>query len=96
MNLDKLLSKLFLASRLKMNDESVPYAFEKRIIAGLAGLSPVSSVTLWDRSLWKAAAVCSAVSIVLGVWSLQSGVQKQPVSLEATVLSMAKQLSETW
>jgi hypothetical protein len=96
MNLDKLQSKLFLAGRSQTPDESVPYAFEKRIIARVACLSSAAPVTFWGRSLWKAAAVCSAVSIVLGAWSLQSAVQKQPVSLEATVFSMAKQLSETW
>jgi hypothetical protein len=70
MNLHKLERKLIDAARLRAPVDHVPYAFEKRIRALLAGKRPLDLWALWGRALWKAAAPCLAISLLLGAWAL--------------------------
>ena len=69
MNLETLRQKLLAAARANPPTDRVPYAFEKRILARLK-LSPAPDLSaLWARALWRAAAPCVAVTLLLGVWS---------------------------
>jgi len=70
MNLTELQKKLIAAGRLKAPDESVPYAFEKRITALIAARAGGDQWLFWARGLWRAAASCVAVAVVIGAISL--------------------------
>ena len=70
MNLPELQKKLIAAARLKVPDERVPYAFEKRITALLAARAGVDHWVHWARGLWRAAAACAAVAVAFGAVSL--------------------------
>ena len=70
MNLAQLERKLIAAARANPPSDGVPYAFEKRIMARLAVRPVVDDWSLWARALWRAAAPCVAIMLLLGAWSL--------------------------
>jgi hypothetical protein len=70
MNLPELQRKLIAAARARAPDDRVPYAFEKRIMALLAGRAVPDKWALWARGLWQAAASCVAIALLLGAWAL--------------------------
>ncbi len=70
MNLTELEKKLIAAARLQAPDDRVPYAFEKRIMAQLAARAGADHWVFWARGLWRAAASCVAVAVVIGAVSL--------------------------
>jgi len=69
MNTDKLERKLIAAARSSAPSDAVPLAFEKRITARLGSMPAFDAWADWASALWKAAAPCVAVAIVLGVWT---------------------------
>jgi hypothetical protein len=69
MNLAELEKKLVAAARANPPSEGVPYAFEKRIMARLATRPVMDDWALWARALWRAAAPCAAIMLLLGAWS---------------------------
>ena len=70
MNLVELEKKLIAAARLQAPDERVPYAFEKRITALIAARGVPDKWVFWARGVWRAAASCVAVAVVLRALSL--------------------------
>lgn len=69
MKLSELERKLLAAARAHPPSEAVPYAFEQRIMARL-GPPPVRDGWAdWSQALWRAAAPCMAIALLLGVWS---------------------------
>jgi hypothetical protein len=70
MNTSDLQTKLMEAARKEPRQDQVPYAFEKRIMARLAGLAPLNSWALWGRPLWRAALSCVAITLLCGIWSM--------------------------
>ena len=54
----ELHKKLIAAARATSSDERVPYAFEKRIMARLAGKTALNAWDLWGRALSRAAVCC--------------------------------------
>ena len=70
MNLTELEKKLIAAARLKVPDERVPYAFEKRIMAQIAARAGADHWVFWARGLWRAAASCVALAVLLGAVSV--------------------------
>ena len=69
MNLDELQKKLLAAARANPPADQVPYAFEKRISALLKSRPMEDPLSLWARALWRAAAPCAAIMLLLSVWS---------------------------
>ena len=69
MNLAELERKLIAAARSDLVNETVPYAFEKRIMAHLKARAAVDEWSLWSRALWRASAPCVAIMLLLGGWS---------------------------
>ena len=91
-------------ARANPPSDRVPYAFEKRIMARLAA-QPVSDTwELWARALWRAAAPCVAIMLLLGAWSLFSLRRSAPAgdvsqALEQTLLAAVDQdqaVDSTW
>src|SRR5438132_10524472 len=94
MNLVELQGKLIAAARSHPPSEQVPYAFEKRIMARLAGLPGLDHWALWSRALWRSAAPCVAIMLLLSAWSFLA--PTAPVSdlsqeFENTVLAAVDQ-----
>ena len=101
MNLDKLEQKLLHAARQHTPSDSVPYAFEKRIMARLNERKPGAQVASWFGALWGAAACSAAIAVLAGVWTLVplSGKSKSgdlAQDFETTVFAMADEASESW
>jgi hypothetical protein len=70
MNVAELQRKLIAAAQANPPSDRVPYAFEKRIMARLTARPVVDDWALWARALWRAAAPCVAIMLLLGAWSL--------------------------
>ena len=70
MNLVKLHDKLIAAARADVPGSQVPYAFEKRITALLASRVAPDNLAQWVQGLWRAAASCVAITLLLGAWAL--------------------------
>jgi hypothetical protein len=70
MNLAELERKLLAAARANPPSDRMPLAFEKRVIARLKQAPALDLWTQWNKALWRAAAVCVAVMVLLGTWSL--------------------------
>lgn len=96
MNLAQLERKLITAARANPPSERVPYAFEKRILARLAAAPSLDRWELWGRALWRAAAPCIAIMLLLGAWSLFAPQRATPTNdlsqqLEQTLLAAVDQ-----
>ncbi len=104
MSLSQLERKLIAAARAHPPSDRVPYAFEKRIVARLAGRAISVGSELWARAWWRAAAACAAVMLVLGAWSFFAHRDRTPVNdlsldLEQTLLAAVDQeqaADSTW
>jgi hypothetical protein len=72
MNLNDLQRKLIAAARAHPPAAKVPYSFEKRIIQRIKDLRPVDTYGLWAQALWRAAAPCVGIALLLTAWSLLS------------------------
>jgi hypothetical protein len=73
MNLDDLQSKLIAAAQLHPPSGEVPPGFERRVMTHLSRLLPVDHWSSWAQALWRAAAPCVGVALLLMAWSLLSG-----------------------
>lgn len=80
MNLDELERKLIAAARANPPSDQVPYAFEKRIMARLAAWPVADRWELWARALWRAAALCVAITVLLGAWSFSAPSASTPAN----------------
>jgi hypothetical protein len=70
MKLAELHCKLIATARAHPPGDDVPYAFEQRVMARLPLRPVLDAGTQWARALWRAAASCVALAVVLGVWAL--------------------------
>jgi hypothetical protein len=96
MNLAELERKLIAAARANPPSDRVPYAFEKRIMAHLAARPVADEWALWGRALWRAAAPCVAIMLLLGAWSFYDPQGSTPSNdlsqqLEQTLLASVDQ-----
>ncbi|HUA67615.1 MAG TPA: hypothetical protein VMA13_03625 [Candidatus Saccharimonadales bacterium] len=80
MNDAELQKKLIAAARANPPGDSVPYAFEKRVMALLAACATGNNLALWVRGLWRAAVPCLVIALLLGAWTLLN-----PVTSTGTV-----------
>jgi hypothetical protein len=96
MNLDKLHETMILAARGDTPSDAVPYAFEQRIAARLRTLPVPDGWALWAGALWRGAASCVAIMLLLGAWTYLPPVQKAPAGdltqqFEQTLLAATDQ-----
>jgi hypothetical protein len=101
MNIVELRKKLLAAARLIPISDAVPYAFEKRIMARIASEPTVDVWALWSRLLWKAAAPCVAIMLVMSVWAAISvdftnSAETLAADLESTVMAPLDRLQDAW
>ena len=83
MKLESLRQKLLATARANPPADRVPYTFEKRIMARLEQQPAFDAAALWARALWRGAAPCIAVALLLSVWSF-IGTQNNPTTNPAT------------
>lgn len=69
MDLSQLSRKLIAAARANPPADHVPFAFEKRIMARLAVVPAFDEWVWWSRALWRGAAACLALTVLLSAWS---------------------------
>lgn len=99
MNLDILHKKLIAAARRTPEDERVPLAFERRVMAHLARAPRVGEWQWWGRALWYGAGACAAVAVAMGVWSAvpaESAHDGLSDQLEQIVLASANEAADVW
>ena len=101
MNIVDLQRKLIAAARRNPPADRVPYAFEKRVMALLGSRSVPDDAALWARALWRGAAACFAVTVLIGAFSILSSTGGPAVSsndlsqdFESTMLAAVDQDSE--
>ena len=95
MNLAELQRKLLAAARRNLPSDCVPFAFERRVMARLTVQPLLDFWALWAQALWRAAAPCVAIMLVLGAWSLFTPPKPPPTDLsqdlENTLLATVDQ-----
>lgn len=100
MDLAELQRKLISAARLHEPSERVPLAFGGRVLAQLRAGALKDSWALWAQALWRAAAPCAGVMLLLGAWSWFTPPDRPPTNdlsqdFENTVLAAADQEPST-
>ena len=68
MNINLLNEKLIRVARTNRISDSVPYAFEKRILAHIRTQPALDTVAWWTRALWRAAVACVVVMLMFSAW----------------------------
>lgn len=100
MNVDELQVKLLAAARALPPAEQAPYAFEKRVMAALAALPAPDPWALWSHLLWRAAAPCVAVMLVVTGWTMFSSsagsASALAADLDGTLWGPLVALNESW
>ena len=94
MNLNELQRKLIAAARATPPSEQVPYAFEQRVLARLRKPPVSDEWALWARALWRSAAPCVALMMLLCAWSVLTSGNHSPATdlsqeIENTVFAAA-------
>jgi len=69
MNIVELQRRLIAVARNSAPSDRVPFAFEKRIMACLSATHALDRSAFWVRALWRGAASCVAILLLLSVWS---------------------------
>jgi hypothetical protein len=95
MNLTELQRKLLAAARSHTPSDTVPYAFQTRVMARLRCVAVPDSWALWAGALWRATVPCVAIVVLLGAWTFLSSPTPPQGDLsqdfENTVLAAANQ-----
>ena len=97
MNQADLHTRLIAVAKRQAPDERVPLAFEQRVMAHLQGRKALDIWALWSAGLWRAAASCVALAVLLGAWSWfspsNSGNSDLSQELENTLLAVDQDVS---
>jgi hypothetical protein len=101
MNIAELQKKLMAAARANPPGDHVPYAFEERIMAHLAERPAFDLLSTWNRTLWRAAAPCVAVTLLLSAWTrfaqrTESSREALAADLESSLYVPFDNSTETW
>jgi hypothetical protein len=101
MSIDELQRKVLAAARALPSSDHVPYAFERRIMAQLVAVGPIDAWALWSRLLWRAAAPCVGIMLILGVYTVVENRTIGPADglaadLDRTVWGPLSSLEDSW
>ena len=83
MKLEQLQQRLLAAARVHKPGDRVPYAFERRILARLTAMPRMDHWSFWAGALWRAAAPCVALTLLLGAWSFLGTINPATSDYEA-------------
>jgi len=73
MNVDDIQRHVIAAARANPPSDRVPYGFERRVMNRVLGVKAADAWAHWAAALWRAAAPCVAVALLLAVWSMLDG-----------------------
>src|SRR5947207_5574988 len=74
MDLNVLQRKLLAAARGETPSPEVPPGFARRMTDRLSGVAAaVDHWGLWAHALWRAAAPCIGITVLLAIWSFVRG-----------------------
>jgi hypothetical protein len=98
---EELTIRVMAAARAFPPADSVPYAFEKRVMANLRDQPGTDLGTLWTRMLWRAAVPCVAIMLMVSVWTylIQNSTGNPntfATELENVVFAPMAALEESW
>jgi hypothetical protein len=93
MNLADLERKLIAAARRHPPDDRVPHAFAKRITALIGARAVPDYWAFWAHGLWRAAAACFVIAMLLGVFSLLH--PARPAKSMATAVDLSEEFENT-
>ena len=101
MKIEVLRQRLLDVARRHLPGDTVPYAFEKRVLARLAARVSFDPWWVWNRALWRCAAPCVALTLLLGVftWYGQSEVSTADnfaAELETAICAPIIDSQEVW
>jgi hypothetical protein len=101
MDLEQLRQKLLATARANPPEDDVPYAFEKRVMANLSAKPALDFRALWARAMWRAAAPCVGLCLMLGAWSFFTGnnstaSESLSQDFEQAMLAVVDQSEEIW
>lgn len=101
MNSDELQKRLFDLARALPPGDHVPYAFERRIMAQIRARPALDPWGLWSRLLWRAAAPCVAITLLLSAWTVLSNHSLSAsdalaADFERTVWGPLTSLGDSW
>ncbi|MGC8828630.1 MAG: hypothetical protein ACP5MG_05770 [Verrucomicrobiia bacterium] len=100
MNRELLLKKLLNAAKLHRPADTVPYAFEKRIMARIESAQVYETTLFWAQNLWRAAKPCIAIMIIVCLWALfahnQVAIDNPQEAFETAVLAGLNQIGTSW
>lgn len=102
MKLDEFESRLLAVARENPPGDSVPYAFEKRIMASLMAAGRGDPATWWNRALWRAAVPCLLVMLSVSLWTVLAdnsnrGADNLGTQLEDAILApVYAAIDQTW
>ncbi|MCF7765283.1 MAG: hypothetical protein K9N62_16575 [Verrucomicrobia bacterium] len=87
-----LQNTIIAAAKKAAPSDRVPFAFEKRVMARIRGLSGVDVWAVWSRLLWRAAGPCVAIMLAVSLWAAFSNHQNPALNtlsedLESSVLA---------
>src|SRR5712672_2316402 len=95
MNPTELERKLLTAARANPPSDTVPFAFQTRVMARLRSVAVPDGWALWAGSLWRATVPCVAIVLLLGAWTFFASPTPAQGDLsqdfENTVLAAANQ-----
>ena len=101
MNIAELQKKLLTVARFQTPADTVPYAFEQRIMAHVRELVPVQRWEFRSLVLWRAAVLCVLVTACVGAWALAADRNNAfhetlGADLENTLLAAVEHPGEPW
>ncbi len=101
MKIAELQRRLLAAARQTPPNPTVPYAFERRIMARLTAAPAADPWALWSRVLWRAAAPCVGLMLILSAVSFfvsqDAGSQETlAADLERAVYAAFDPLENVW
>lgn len=94
MNTDSLYRTLIRAGRTDPPSEKVPYAFEKRIMAAVRGISKPDPMKGWVLGLWRAAVSFAGVAAIICVLAVRLPVAEDDSSVTTAVPAAVQEPEE--
>ena len=94
----ELEQNFFAAARKVIPSETVPYAFEKRVMARLKSGAKMDEWAFWGKSLWRAAAPCIALAVLCGASFLlvEPYPSESAADLESALMAPIHAQTEAW
>lgn len=90
MNADQLQNKLLAAARAaEPPSDHVPYAFEKRVMARIAGREVPDTWAALGAFLWRAVLPCCALMLVVGASSIAVGPKPDDLGAQLDAVLLA-------